>query len=179
MVTGNNEKGGLLGMQYLIDRGFKNIGILIGPRSTANSSRRLSGAIKAAMNNDIYINSSNIIHGDYTFEGGYESGKFFLEKNVDAIFSFSDMSSYGLLKFFSENNVKVPKDISLISYDNLFLNHLVSPNLTSIDQNLEKIAKYSIKMADDLIKNKKVSRKVMVEPFINFGESVGMKNEDT
>lgn len=179
MVTGNNEKGGLLGMQYLIDRGFKNIGILIGPRSTANSSRRLSGAIKAAMNNDIYINSSNIIHGDYTFEGGYEAGKYFLEKNVDAIFSFSDMSSYGLLKFFSENNVKVPKDISLISYDNLFLNNLVSPNLTSIDQNLEKIAKYSIKMADDLIKNKKVSRKVMVEPFINFGESVGNKNEDT
>ena len=179
IVTGNNEKGGLLGMQYLIDRGFKNIGILIGPRSTANSSRRLSGAIKAAMNNDIYINSSNIIHGDYTFEGGYEAGSYFLEKNVDAIFSFSDMSSYGLLKFFSENKVKVPDDISLISYDNLFLNNLVSPRLTSIDQNLEKIAKYSIKMADDLIKNKKVSRKVMVEPFINFGESVGDKNEDT
>ena len=70
IVTGNNEKGGFLGMQYLIDRGFKNIGLLIGPRSTANSSRRLSGAIKAAMNNDIYIDSSNIIHGDYSYEGG-------------------------------------------------------------------------------------------------------------
>lgn len=179
MVTGNNEKGGLLGMEYLIGRGFKNIGILIGPRSTANSSRRLSGAIKVAMNKDIYIDSSNIIHGDYTFEGGYKAGKYFLEKNIDAIFSFSDMSSYGLLKFFSENKIKVPDDISLISYDNLFLNNIVSPRLTSIDQNLEMIAKYSIKMADDLIKNKKVDRKVMVEPFINFGESVGDKNEDT
>lgn len=175
IVTGNNEKGGFLGMQYLIDRGFKNIGLLIGPRSTANSSRRLSGAIKAAMNNDIYIDSSNIIHGDYSYEGGYKAGKIFLEKKVDAIFSFADMSSYGLLKYFDENKIKVPRDISLISYDNLFLNNLISPKLTSIDQNLEMIAKSSIEMADDLINGRKNNKKVMVEPFVACGESVGKK----
>ena len=74
IVTGNNEIGGYIAMEYLIKRGFKNIGLLIGPRSTANSSRRLSGAIKAAMNYDIYIDPKNIIHGDYTYEEGYATG---------------------------------------------------------------------------------------------------------
>lgn len=178
LVTGNNELGGMLAMNYLIDRGFRKIGILIGPRSTANSSRRLSGAIKASMNRDIYIDSKNIIHGDYTYEGGYEAGKFFLEKKLDAIFSFSDMSSYGLLNYFSENKVRVPEDISLISYDNLFLNKIVNPKLTSIDQNLELLAKMAIKLADDLINKREVESRLLIEPRLVEGESVGRKNEN-
>ena len=178
LVTGNNEIGGMMAMNYLLDRGFRNIGILIGPRSTANSSRRLSGAIKAAMNRDIYIDSKNIIHGDYSYEGGYKAGKFFLDRGVDAIFSFADMSSYGLLNYFSENSIRVPEDISLISYDNLYLNKIISPRLTSIDQNLEELARRSIEMADDLINKKETLDRIMIKPHLAEGESVGRKNEN-
>ena len=178
LVTGNNESGGMMAMNYLLDRGFRNIGILIGPRSTANSSRRLSGAIKAAMSRDIYIDSKNIIHGDYSYEGGYKAGKFFLDRKVDAIFSFADMSSYGLLNYFSENGIRVPEDISLISYDNLYLNKIISPRLTSIDQNLEELARRAIEMADDLINKKETLDRIMIEPHLVEGESVGKKNEN-
>lgn len=178
IVTGNNEIGGYIAMEYLIKRGFKNIGLLIGPRSTANSSRRLSGAIKAAMNYDIYIDPKNIIHGDYTYEEGYATGKFFKKRNVDAIFSFADMSSYGLINYFLEEGIKIPEDISLISYDNLFLNKIITPKLTSVDQNLREIAKNAIMIADELIKNDKVQEKIMIKPEIVEGESVGFKNEN-
>lgn len=178
IVTGNNEIGGYIAMEYLIKRGFKNIGLLIGPRSTANSSRRLSGAIKAAMNYDIYIDPKNIIHGDYTYEEGYATGKFFKKRNVDAIFSFADMSSYGLINYFLEEGIKIPEDISLISYDNLFLNKIITPKLTSVDQNLKEIAKNAIMIADELIKNDKVQEKIMIKPEIVEGESVGFKNEN-
>lgn len=178
LVTGNNELGGILAMDYLLDRGFRNIGILIGPRSTANSSRRLSGAIKAAMNRDIYIDPKNIHHGDYSYEGGYGAGKFFLDRKVDAIFSFADMSSYGLLNYFEENNIRVPEDISLISYDNLYLNKIVSPRLSSIDQNLEELAYEAIIMADKLINKKDTTERIMIKPRLVEGESVGRKNED-
>lgn len=175
IVTGNNEMGGYIGMEYLIKRGFRNIGILIGPRSTANSSRRLSGAIKAAMNYDIYIDQKNIIHGDYSYEEGYKAAKLFAKRNVDAIFSFADMSSYGLLNYFAESNIKIPEDISVISYDNLFLNKIVTPKLTSIDQNLRQIAEKSIEVADQLIKNNKSPEKILIEPQIIEAESVGFK----
>ena len=178
LVTGNNELGGILAMDYLLDRGFRNIGILIGPRSTANSSRRLSGAIKAAKNRDIYIDPKNIHHGDYSYEGGYAAGKFFLDRKVDAIFSFADMSSYGLLNYFEENNIRVPEDISLISYDNLYLNKIVSPRLSSIDQNLEELAYEAIIMADKLINKKDTTERIMIKPRLVEGESVGRKNED-
>lgn len=179
IVTGNNEKGGYLAIEYLIKRGYKNIGILIGPRSTANSSRRLSGGIKASMDYDVYIDSSNMIHGDYSYEEGYKAGKFFLDKNVDAIFSFADMSSYGLINYFKEKNIEISKDISIISYDNLFFDDIITPGLTSVDQNLNDIAKEAIKMADNLINKKKSSGKVVIEPRIVERESVGIKNENS
>lgn len=179
IVTGNNEKGGYLAVEYLIKRGFKNIGMLLGPRSTANSSRRLSGGIKASMDYDLYIDSSNMIHGDYSYEEGYKAGEFFLDKNVDAIFSFADMSSFGLINYFKEKNVLIGKDISIISYDNLFFDDIITPGLTSIDQNLKDLAKEAIKMADDLINEKKSIGKIVIEPRIVERESVGIKNENS
>lgn len=175
MVTGNNEEGGFLAMDYLLDRDFKKIGLLIGPSDTANSSRRLSGALKAAMNRDIYIDPELIVHGDYSYEGGYKAGSYFLSKKVEAIFSFSDMSSYGLLNYFREKKIRVPQDISLISYDNLYLNDIISPRLTSVDQRLDDIARESIKMAVGLIDKEKSYEKVLIRPVLVEGESVGKK----
>lgn len=179
IVTGNNEKGGYLAVEYLIKRGFNNIGMLLGPRSTANSSRRLSGGIKASMDYDLYIDSSNMIHGDYSYEEGYKAGKFFLDKKVDAIFSFADMSSYGLINYFKEKNIVIAKDISIISYDNLFFDDIITPGLTSIDQNLKELAKEAIKMADGLINDKTTRGKIVIEPRIVERESVGIKNENS
>lgn len=179
IVTGNNEKGGYLAVEYLIKRGFRNIGMLLGPRSTANSSRRLSGGIKASMDYDLYIDSSNMIHGDYSYEEGYKAGKFFLDRNIDAIFSFADMSSYGLINYFKENNIIIGEDISIISYDNLFFDDIITPGLTSIDQNLKDLAKEAIKMADDLINDKKARGKIVIEPRIVERESVGIKDENS
>lgn len=177
IVTGNNEKGGYLATEYLIRRGYKNIGLLLGPRSTANSSRRLSGAIKASMDYGLYIDSENMVHGDYSYDEGKKAGKFFLDKDIDAIFSFSDMSSYGLINYFKRNNIRIPEDISIISYDNLFFDEIITPSLTSIDQNLKKIAKEAIDMADNLINDKKKDYRVIIEPSLVERESVGRKNE--
>lgn len=179
IVTGNNEKGGYLAVEYLIKRGYKNIGMLLGPRFTANSSRRLSGGIKASMDYGIYIDSSNMIHGDYSYEEGYKSGRFFIDKNIDAIFSFSDMSSYGLINYFKENNITIGKEISIISYDNLFFDDIITPGLTSIDQNLKLLAKEAIDMADNLINDGKPAEKVVIDPRIVERESVGIKYENS
>lgn len=172
IVTGDNEKGGCLAVQYLLDNGFKNIGLNIGPQNTPNSTRRLSGSLKCMIDNDVEYDPQNIIHGDYSFEGGYQAGEYFSRRNIDAIFSFSDLSTYGILNYFSKKGIRVPDDISIISYDNLLMNKIISPKLTSIDQNIDKIANLAIKMIDDLIDSKLIDKKILVSPKIVRGESV-------
>lgn len=172
IVTGDNEKGGYLATKYLLDNGFENIGLNIGPQNTPNSTRRLSGSLKCMIENDVEYDPQNIIHGNYSFEGGYQAGQYFSTRNIDAIFSFSDLSTYGILNYFSKKGIRVPEDISIISYDNLLMNSLISPKLTSIDQNIDKIAMLAIKMIDDLINDKLIDKKILVNPTIVRGESV-------
>lgn len=172
IVTGNNEEGGYIATQFLIDRGFRNIGLNIGPSNTANSTRRLSGALKCMIDKGITYDVKNIFHGNYTYEGGFEAGRYFAQRKVDAIFSFSDMSSYGILEYFKKVGIRVPDDISLISYDNLFINDILSPKITSVDQNIDEIAKLSIQMIDDLLNNNLKEKKILVSPKIIERESV-------
>lgn len=172
MVTGDNELGGYLAVQYLIDNGFTNIGLNIGPQKTPNSTRRLSGALKCMIDNDIEYDPKNIFHGNYTFEGGFKAGRYFASRKVDAIFSFSDLSSYGILNYFRKENIWIPEDISIVSYDNLPMNKVIYPKLTSIDQNLDKIAKLSIEMVDNLIKGKPADKRILISPSLVKGSSV-------
>lgn len=172
IVTGNNEEGGYIATQFLIDNGFRNIGLNIGPSKTANSTRRLSGAIKCMLDTGITYDVKNIFHGNYTYEGGYEAGQYFADRKVDAIFSFSDMSTYGILEYFKKVGIRVPEDISIISYDNLFINDIVNPKITSVDQNIDEIAKLSIQMIDDLLNDKLKEKRILVSPKIKKRESV-------
>ena len=166
IVTGDNEKGGYLAIKYLLDKGFRKIGLNIGPRDTPNSTRRLSGALKCFMDYGINLPSENIFHGNYTYQGGAECGKYFSKMDLEAIFSFSDISSFGMMEYFNEKGIDVPGDISIISYDNLFMDELIRPKLTSIDQGIEKIVSSAMDMAKCLIEGKDYTKKVLIEPRI-------------
>lgn len=172
IVTGDNKKGGYLAVEHLINRGFKKIGLALGPRDSAVSSRRLSGAIDCASENNIHIKSENIFHADFTYEGGLKAGEYFLDKDIDAIFCLNDMSAYGLIEYLSNKNVRIPEDIYVVGYDNLYTNNLLKTKLSSVDQNLGQLAKEAVNMIDKLINNEPlVSKNVFVEPKLVVRES--------
>lgn len=172
IVTGDNKKGGYLAVEHLISRGLTKIGLALGPRDSAVSSRRLSGSIDCANDYGIHIKSENIFHANFTFEGGLMAGEYFLDKDVDAIFCFNDMSAYGLMEYLNQKKVKIPEDISIVGYDNLYTNNLLSTKLSSVDQNLGQLAKEAVNMIDKLIKNEPLaSKNVFVDPKLVIRES--------
>lgn len=171
-VTGNNINGGYLAVEYLIQRGLRKIALALGPKDSVVSNRRLSGALACANDYKIKIEKENIFHADFTFEGGVEAGEYFINKDIDSIFCFNDMSSYGIMDYFNTAKINIPKNISLIGYDNLYINNLLSTKLTSVDQNLSKIAEEAVIMIDKLIKNEHISSKnVFIEPKLIIRES--------
>ncbi|MDO4594629.1 MAG: LacI family DNA-binding transcriptional regulator [Tissierellia bacterium] len=176
LITGNNEKGGYIATKFLLSRGYKNIAVVIGPKDTANSSRRLSGFLKCMMDNNLYFDPKNIYHGNYTLEGGYQAAKYLIKRNIDAVFCFNDMSAYGFLNYCKEKNIDVPNDLAIIGYDNLFFDNIVNPRLTSICQNWTKIAKKTAQIAEIVLNEKKlIKKKYLIEPKLIIRDSVGVK----
>ena len=92
-------------------------------------------------------------------------------ENIVGFETFSREQSFNSSEFYSF--------ASIFNLYNLFFDEIISPGLTSIDQNLRKLAKEAINMADDLINDRKTKGKIVIEPRIVERESVGIKNENS
>lgn len=165
MVSGDNFAGGYMVAKYLIGLGHKQMACIVGSNNTPNSRDRLSGFLKCCEENDIKVKDEHILEGFYTYEGGYKCGVKLSAESISAVFAFNDLSAFGAIKAFNSVGIRVPSDMSVMGYDNLFMNKFVDPPLSTVDQNIQEISQKAANMLIDLIENVEVKeKKVFIKP---------------
>ena len=53
---------------------------------------------------------------------------------VDAIFAATDVIAVGVIKYFNDNKISIPKKVAIFGFGNSFMSSIVSPALSTIDQ---------------------------------------------
>jgi DNA-binding LacI/PurR family transcriptional regulator len=121
-------------MEYLIDHGHRRIGFISGPQNVQVSLMREQGYKKSLTKHGIPIDPELVVHGDYLFQSGYRSFDHFfrLATPPSAIFSSNDIMALGFLKRAREKNFDIPRDVSIVGFDNIELSSLISPPLTTV-----------------------------------------------
>jgi DNA-binding LacI/PurR family transcriptional regulator len=149
-ITSDSDKGIEQAINYLKMLKHKKIGFINGHNKAYVSYQRLESFKKIMKKYNLY-NEKYIFEGDFSIEKGYElSNQILNSKNIPTAFIVSGaMTTYGLIKGFLDKNINIPKDISIISYDNFKLDSYFTPEITSISQNIEIIGK---KSAESLFK---------------------------
>jgi len=134
-LSADNVAGGELAASYLIALGHKVIAHFTGPQNHGNLSDRCRGFLRVCESAAAQVQAI-VLHGDHSYNGGYEmTGKLLSEhRNVSAIFAGNDMMAFGVLRALSERGLAVPKDISLLGFDNVEISGIINPPLTTIDQ---------------------------------------------
>ena len=151
-ITLDSFQGGYMATNHLIEQGCKKIVSITGPTAAGWAKDRLSGYKQCLTDNNLSFNSSYIYESDCSLSGGYQSTNFLLMNafNFDGMVIQNDLMTIGALKALKEHNYKIPEDIKLVGYDNVFISSLVSPSITSIHvpkQRLgEEAARYVIRM---------------------------------
>ena len=133
----NDQKAAMEAVQHLIDNGCKRIAHIRGPVNPQNAIDRFIGYKKTLEKNAIPFDSSLV----YTCENvTFEEGLFFAKKiveehpDVDGIFVITDLVAVGVLTYFNEKKINVPKDIAVIGFSNWFMSKVITPKLSSVDQ---------------------------------------------
>lgn len=146
----DNLKGAMSAVEYLISLNHKHIAFLSGPRDVLDSLRREKGYIMALKKHNIPINPKLMLTGDFKFEcGRYAFEKFYSNyPKPTAIFASNDIMAFGLIRRAREMNLKVPKDVSIVGFDDISLSSLVNPPLTTVRH---PILKMGIKAVELLI----------------------------
>lgn len=138
-VAFNNEAGGYLACRYLLDAGHERIACLVNV-SSSTGRERLEGYERALRERGVESDPSLVLPCDYYISDAYEVAGKLLATDATAVFASSDNIALGLLKCLYERGLRVPRDYSMVSYDNSAADVLFEPALTSIEQNVEELA---------------------------------------
>jgi len=160
----------ILGMEmatkHLLERGCKNVALVIGDVLLQTSRERSQGYIKALNDSGLKLDPRYILDGEYTNDGSRRAfGKFMEEKlPVDGVVAANDLSAYGIMEYCRNHNISIPKDIKLVSFDNTDYATASNPSLTSID-----MCQYELgtALASTLIERLKDGRKTVKNITIN------------
>ncbi|GAA0069055.1 LacI family transcriptional regulator [Clostridium sardiniense] len=164
----NNEKGIRLGLDYLHNKGKRNIAFIGGNKEYSTANIRLKTYIEKVIELGIYNKDFNI-EDDFSLEGGFKATKRLIEKDleIDAIFYSSDVMAIGGIKYLLRNGYKIPEDISILGFDNIDICNFIEPELTTVAQPIYNMGEEGIKLLLRLIDKKDIEEKIIeLDPYL-------------
>ncbi len=160
----DNKKAAYDIMKLVLDNKHKNIAIIALKANYNNTSgisnMRLNGYKEALKEYNIDIDSIKIYFSEAKLESGAKTFREIIkDKETTAIVCMSDIIAIGCIKEAERCSIDIPKEISIVGFDNIQESTLVTPGLTTVDQNPKIIGSTATKLLFKLIKNKKVDIK--------------------
>jgi LacI family transcriptional regulator len=144
-VITDNAKGVSDAMEYLCSLGHRKIGFVAASPYTTTIAERLECYNNFVKQRGLDYASVQI-SSRMNDEGGYEGGMIHLSSSNSptALFCGNDITAVGVMKAAREMKVKVPKELSVMGYDDIELAAHLSPALTTVSQLTEKMAATAI-----------------------------------
>jgi len=161
----DNFNGARIAVRRLYELGHRRIGHISGNRHIYSGIQRLQGFLRAC--SDLGLNDSEnlIADGDFSEAGGAKAAAMLLGRNdpPTAIFAANDESALGVLKAAEELKVRIPKDLSLIGFDDIEIARYVRPGLSTISgDKLEMAALVTENLIAAIEKKRTVNRIIEV-----------------
>ncbi|TAD77718.1 MAG: LacI family DNA-binding transcriptional regulator [Sphingomonadales bacterium] len=134
-LTMGDEGAAHLATMRLSELGHRRIGMIAGPSQYSLSGWRIDGWKRALA--EVGLSSEGLLErGDFGYESGTRAAQALLDRNPDltAIIASSDQMALAVLEVARDRGLRVPRDLSLISFDNTPIVRFSQPPLSAIDQ---------------------------------------------
>ena len=177
-VSSDNFKGAHTATSYLLGKGHKRVACIQGTVEAVSNKERIRGYKKALEQQGLAFDPSLIIGDDFTIRNGYQafSKIMGLKPRPTAIFSLGNPITIGLLKAAQTNKVKIPDDISLISFDEQPYFEITSPPITTISQQIEEMGKKAVDILMAHLAGEPGQRSNFIDPILIERSSVAQIN---
>lgn len=172
-VSTDNYDGAYHATQFLIKSGHSEIACIQGVQESTPNRLRVKGFVDALEESG--IKDYCVTGDDFTVQNGYLETKLILhqKERPTAIFTLSNTIAMGCMKALKEENLKIPQDISLITFDeHPYLDYLSTP-LSCVAQPVSDISKIATKFLFSKLNNKGIRiNQVLLKPEIKIKESI-------
>lgn len=163
VVSVDQFAGAAAATRHLLDLGHRNVWHIAGPSDFLEAEQRIAGwksTLKSAG-----IKPPAFEHGDWSPRAGYEIGQRLLKiPEVTAVFVGNDQMALGLLRLLHEAGRDIPKDISIVGFDDIPEAAYFTPPLTTVRQDFTEAGRRCLRMLVGLIETGEPCSNVMVTP---------------
>ncbi len=146
-VCSDNEAGGRLAADLLLDAGHKRIAFMSGVEVTATNELRQKGFTDRLYERgyeDLIVE-----HGEYTYESGVEAGLRLLDRDdpPDGVFCAADIMALGMMDAARYRlGIKIPGELSVIGYDDIPMARWPTYDLTTIRQSAPQLVETAVSL---------------------------------
>ena len=163
-MTMGDTHNARIATEHLLDLGHTRIGFIAGPPEFSLSDWRIAGwkeAMFAAKN----PTEGLCERGDFGFESGLKAAEKLLSlpQRPTAIIASSDQMTFATLQVAKEKGLRVPEDLSVVSFDNSPIVRFTQPPLTAVDQPIAATASRAVELLIDAKRGKVPSEPVRVK----------------
>ncbi|MHC3000118.1 LacI family DNA-binding transcriptional regulator [Microbacterium sp. HJ5] len=152
-VGAANWAGGVDATRHLIELGHRRIAMLGGPDDVMCSLARIDGYRSALTAARLPVDPALMVTGGFDRSSGESlaHGLLGLAEPPTAIFAASDVQALGVLHAASADGARVPRDLSVVGFDDLAIAELASPRLTTVHQPVTEMAEQAARLVLQLV----------------------------
>lgn len=169
----NYHHGIRQGVQHLAALGHRKIGFISGPARLHSAQSRQSAFLKSIRECGIEPNPAWLLEGDHTMEGGMAAMEKILGGGAlpTAIMCSNDMTALGVLHKAYRAGLRVPRDLSLIGFDDIHMAQVTIPPLTSIQMSRLDLARAAVEALRSHVEGATPKREFRIDTHLVVRES--------
>ena len=150
-VAVDQRTGGFLATTHLLDLGHETVWHIGGPEDWSESRERQRGWRDALASRS--VRSPPMVRGDWSPASGYAAGRRLLagKRPPTAVFVANDQMALGLIHLLYERGLSVPKDLSIVGFDDIPEAAYLSPALTTVRQDFNEMGRLGMSLLLDIL----------------------------
>jgi len=178
-VVLDHARAAELALGHLYELGHRRIAFLRGQSFSSDSAERWEQYQRVARDLGLVIEPELVVqldHHSFSPELGYPIVNRLLDtgRAFTALVAYNDLSAIGATRALRDRQLRVPEDVSVIGFDNIYSSAYTSPSVTTINQPLEEMGRIATRKLLERISGKVESNAPMViEPTLVVRESTG------
>lgn len=163
-ITINHRQGGYLMMKYLLDMGHRQIAALFSDFENQRCRERFFGCKQAMEEYGISNYKKFFVYDVMSIEEAHNCTLELLNRpeRPTAFFASMDVLALGIYQGIAELGLTIPRDISVVGFDNIFVTEHMIPPVTTFSASIDELAKQSVECLIDQIENGGAPRRMVI-----------------
>ena len=155
VVVSDNYLGGRQATEHLLSLGHEKIACITGPLNLISSRDRFQGYQDALREAGLEVDERLVVESrDFSYDEGYKAAKKLLRRRLPftAVVCANDLVALAMVRALGERGRAVPRDCSVVGFDNSYIAEVAYPRLTTVAQPIKTIMRKVFSLLDQALR---------------------------